>query len=88
MKTPLTPLDLVRRGLKTYPQRTAVLQPGGPSFTYREWGERIYRLARAVAAAVPAGARVAAVAGLVAGSPTDPASGGSPEEDPSSHRRP
>ncbi|MBB5235781.1 AMP-binding protein [Deinococcus budaensis] len=59
MKTPLTPLDLVRRGLKTYPQRTAVRQPGGPSFTYREWGERIYRLARAVAAAVPAEARVA-----------------------------
>jgi len=59
MKTPLTPLDLVRRGLKIYPQRTAVIQPGGPSFTYRQWGERLYCLARAVAAAVPAGSRVA-----------------------------
>lgn len=59
MKTPLTPLDLVRRGLKTYPQRTAVIQPGGPTFTYREWGERIYRLARAIGAAVPPGSRVA-----------------------------
>lgn len=59
MKTPLTPLDLVRRGLKTYPQRTAVTQPGGPSFTYQEWGERIYGLARAVGAAVPPGSRVA-----------------------------
>jgi fatty-acyl-CoA synthase len=59
MKTPLTPLDLVRRGLKTYPQRTAVTQPGGPSFSYRAWGERMYRLARAVGAAVPPGSRVA-----------------------------
>ncbi|GBF08120.1 fatty-acid--CoA ligase [Deinococcus aerius] len=59
MKTPLTPLDLVRRGLKTYPQRTAVTQPGGPSFTYREWGERIYRLARALGEAVPPGSRAA-----------------------------
>ncbi|WP_034385907.1 AMP-binding protein [Deinococcus sp. YIM 77859] len=59
MKTPLTPLDLVRRGLKLYPERTAVVQPGGPRFTYREWGERIYRLARAVGAAVPSGSRVA-----------------------------
>lgn len=59
MKTPLTPLDLVRRGLKTYPQRLAVTQPGGPSFSYRAWGERIFRLARAVGAAVPPGSRVA-----------------------------
>lgn len=59
MKTPLTPLDLVRRGLKTYPQEIAVTQPDGPSFTYSEWGKRIYRLARAVAGAVPPRARVA-----------------------------
>lgn len=59
MKTPLTPLDLVRRGLKTYPGRVAVTQPGGPSFTYREWAGRIYRLARAVREAVSPGSRVA-----------------------------
>ncbi|GMA17267.1 fatty-acid--CoA ligase [Deinococcus metallilatus] len=59
MNTPLTPLDLIRRGLKTYPDRLAVTQPGGPSFTYRAWGERIFRLARAVREAVPPGSRVA-----------------------------
>ncbi len=58
MKTPLTPLDLVRRGLKVYPDRVAVIQPGGRQFTYREWGGRIYRLARAVAEAGYAGAQV------------------------------
>ncbi|KEF33633.1 fatty-acid--CoA ligase [Deinococcus sp. RL] len=59
MKTPLTPLDLVRRGLKTYPQEVAVTEPDGPTFTYHEWGGRIFRLARAVAQAVPPRARVA-----------------------------
>ncbi|PNY81478.1 AMP-binding protein [Deinococcus koreensis] len=59
MNTPLTPLDLVRRGLNVYPERTAVIQPGGPSFTYRQWGERLYRLARAVQATVAPGAHVA-----------------------------
>ncbi|WP_412027603.1 AMP-binding protein [Deinococcus yunweiensis] len=59
MNIPLTPLDLVRRGLSVYPEKVAVIQPGGPTFTYREWGERIYRLARAVQAAGHAGAHVA-----------------------------
>ncbi|THF86692.1 fatty-acid--CoA ligase [Deinococcus sp. KSM4-11] len=59
MNTPLTPLDLIRRGLNIYPDKTAVIQPGGPSFTYRQWGGRIYQLARAVQAAGFAGRHVA-----------------------------
>lgn len=59
MNTPLTPLDLVRRGLKLYPDHTAVIEPGGPRFTYTEWGKRIFQLARAVQAAGYAGQHVA-----------------------------
>ena len=59
MNTPLTPLDLVRRGLKLYPDHTAVIEPNGPRFTYREWGQRIFQLARAVQAAGHAGQHVA-----------------------------
>ena len=59
MNTPLTPLTLVRRGLKLYPDHTAVIEPGGPRFTYREWGRRIYQLARAIQAAGYGGQHVA-----------------------------
>ena len=59
MKTPLTPLDLVRRGLHLYPDQIAVIEPGGPRLSYREWGARIYRLARAVMGAGYAGQNVA-----------------------------
>ncbi|WP_339097055.1 acyl--CoA ligase family protein [Deinococcus sp. VB343] len=59
MMTPLTPLDLVRRGLKLYPDHTAVIEPGGPRFTYAQWGQRIFRLARAVQAAGYGGQHVA-----------------------------
>ena len=59
MNTPLTPLDLVRRGLKLYPDHTAVIEPGGPRFTYAQWGQRIFRLARAVQAAGYGGQHVA-----------------------------
>ncbi|WP_309570937.1 AMP-binding protein, partial [Deinococcus sp.] len=59
MNTPLTPLNLVRRGLSVYPNKTAVIQPGGPHFTYREWGARVFQLARAVQAAGHAGTHVA-----------------------------
>lgn len=59
MKTPLTPLDLVRRGLNLYPNNIAVIEPGGPQFTYREWGHRVYQLARAVQAAGFGGQHVA-----------------------------
>ncbi|SEJ73568.1 fatty-acyl-CoA synthase [Deinococcus reticulitermitis] len=62
MKTPLTPLDLVRRGLKLYPNNVAVIQPGARQFTYREWGGRVFGLARAVTAAGHAGAHVAVLA--------------------------
>ncbi|GGK27727.1 fatty-acid--CoA ligase [Deinococcus malanensis] len=59
MKTPLTPLDLVRRGLHVYAERTAVIEPGGVQFTYRQWGERLFRLARAVQTAGYGGRNVA-----------------------------
>ena len=36
MKTPLTPLDLVRRGLKLYPNNVAVIEPHGPEDVRRE----------------------------------------------------
>ncbi len=62
MKTPLTPLDLVRRGVNLYPSNVAVIEPGGPQFTYRQWGERVYRLARAVQAAGYSGKHVAVLA--------------------------
>ncbi|GAA5501690.1 long-chain-fatty-acid--CoA ligase [Deinococcus xinjiangensis] len=62
MKTPLTPLDLVRRGLNLYPNNVAVIEPHGPQFTYREWGARVYRLARAVQAAGYSGKHVAVLA--------------------------
>lgn len=62
MKTPLTPLDLVRRGLKLYPNNVAVIEPGGPQFTYRQWASRVYQLARAVQAAGYAGKHVAVLA--------------------------
>jgi len=47
MKRPLTPLDFVRRAIKLYPERTAVLH-GDLRFSYRQWGERIWRLAHAL----------------------------------------
>ncbi|GHF50391.1 fatty-acyl-CoA synthase [Deinococcus metalli] len=59
MNIPLTPLDLVRRGVTVYPDKVAVIQPGGPRYTYREWGGRIFQLARAVQSAGHAGAHVA-----------------------------
>lgn len=62
MKTPLTPLDLVRRGLKLYPNNVAVIEPHGPQFTYREWARRIYQLARAVQDAGYGGKHVAVLA--------------------------
>ena len=40
MKRPLTPLDFVRRAIKIYPDRTAILH-GDLRYTYRQWGERL-----------------------------------------------
>jgi len=50
MKRPLTPLDFVRRALKLYPDRPAILH-GDLRLTYREWGERLWRLVHALRAA-------------------------------------
>jgi len=47
MKRPLTPLDFVRRGIKLYPERSAILH-GDLRYSYRQWGERIWRLAHAL----------------------------------------
>ncbi len=47
MKRPLTPLDFVRRAIKIYPDRTAILH-GDLKYTYRQWGERLWRLAHAL----------------------------------------
>ena len=44
MKRPLTPLDFVRRAIKLYPERTAILH-GELRYSYRQWGERVWRLA-------------------------------------------
>lgn len=59
MNTPLTPLDLIRRGLHLYADQVAVIEPDGPTFTYRQWGQRVFQLARAIRAAGHAGAHVA-----------------------------
>ena len=52
MKRPLTPLDFVRRAIKLYPERTAILYGdsvyGEFRLSYRQWGERIWRLAHAL----------------------------------------
>jgi fatty-acyl-CoA synthase len=47
MKRPLTPLDFVRRAIKLYPERTAILH-GELRYSYRQWGERVWRLAHAL----------------------------------------
>ncbi|WP_407569306.1 AMP-binding protein [Deinococcus altitudinis] len=47
MKRPLTPLDFVRRAIKLYPERTAILH-GDLRYSYRQWGERVWRLAHAL----------------------------------------
>ena len=47
MKRALTPLDFVRRAIKIYPDRTAILH-GDLKYTYRQWGERLWRMAHAL----------------------------------------
>lgn len=59
MNIPLTPLDLVRRGLHLYPNKVAVIEPNGPQYTYQQWGQRIFQLARAIQKAHFGGKHVA-----------------------------
>ncbi|GGE27542.1 hypothetical protein GCM10011571_32230 [Marinithermofilum abyssi] len=47
MITPLTPLDWLRRVIKYYPDKTAVVDEG-KRFTYREFGKRVSRLSNAL----------------------------------------
>ena len=47
MKRPLTPLDFVRRAIKLHPERTAIMHQD-LRYSYRQWGERIWRLAHAL----------------------------------------
>ncbi len=59
MNTPLTPLQLADRGFKYYGKRLALID-GERRYTYDEWSQRIFRLARALQdAGVKAGDRVA-----------------------------
>ena len=62
MKHPLTPLDLIRRAFKVYPQRVAVID-GDRRVTYAEFARLTYRLARALRqAGVGRGTNVALLA--------------------------
>ncbi len=47
METPLTPLDLLTRARRLFPDRVGVVS-GAERFTYRRFGERCDRLARAL----------------------------------------
>ncbi len=61
MITPLTPLQLAARGFKYYGPRLALID-GECQYTYDQWSERIFRLARALQhAGVRPGEHVAAL---------------------------
>jgi len=47
MKAPLTPLDFLARSAYVYPDKVAVVD-GDKSYTYREFNERVHRLASAL----------------------------------------
>ena len=49
MKNDLTPLRFLERAASVHPARTAILD-GPRSFTYREMGEQVTRLAQALTA--------------------------------------
>jgi fatty-acyl-CoA synthase len=57
-QTPLTPLRFLERSAAVFPDRVAVIQ-GERRYTYREFGEQVQRLARALRLRIEPGDRVA-----------------------------
>ncbi|HEY4992581.1 MAG TPA: AMP-binding protein [Nakamurella sp.] len=48
MENPLTPLRFLQRAASVHPDRTAIIDGGPRSFSYRELAAQVTRLARAL----------------------------------------